>query len=495
MSKNLNASGGANTSYNPFLYVGTDGKLRGEVFGAPIAPITTGQAVNDNKWHHVILAVAATTQTLYLDGVKVGTKTGSSVNDTWGPAYAYIGTGAASSAYWPGTTGTWMPFNGSIDEVAIYNTVFTDANVAAQDNPAPAAGLVTPTYDYRGNMTGLNGDTYTYDSAGRHLTTVHGTTAVTYMRDATNTVVARTDSATGVTTRYSGDAVLDTSNTVIERTITLPGGVLVTKRTAGDVWSYPNIHGDVVATANATGVKQGTTLAYDPYGNTTTLPDNSNGNWDYGWVGNNSKGTEHATGLVVNIEMGARIYNPTLGRFLSVDPIEGGTTTNDYGYVPDVINQFDLTGLGCSWYNAVCQVKTHWRGIAKAVVFVGGISAGFACTATVACAVAVGAAAAAASYALGNAGTRKFRWAGFITSTAVGGAFGGIGFASQGFAGSATSNATEAGFWAQGAMNKYTVRALVPAFKAFAYGTAWITSFSVSYGGQAACFVANRAYC
>ena len=63
MSKNLNASGGANTSYNPFLYVGTDGKLRGEVFGAPIAPITTGQAVNDNKWHHVILAVAATAQT------------------------------------------------------------------------------------------------------------------------------------------------------------------------------------------------------------------------------------------------------------------------------------------------------------------------------------------------------------------------------------------------------------------------------------------------
>ena len=123
--------------------------------------------------------------------------------------------------------------------------------------------------------------------------------------------------------------------------------------------------------ALATGVKQGTTLAYDPYGNTTALPDNSNGNWDYGWVGNNSKGTEHATGLVVNIEMGARIYNPTLGRFLSVDPIEGGTTTNDYGYVGDPINQFDLTGkfsCGGWWRASLCSAgragKTVGRGAA-----------------------------------------------------------------------------------------------------------------------------------
>ena len=121
--------------------------------------------------------------------------------------------------------------------------------------------------------------------------------------------------------------------------------------------------------ALATGVKQGTTLAYDPYGNTTTLPDNSNGNWDYGWVGNNSKGTEHATGLVVNIEMGARIYNPTLGRFLSVDPIEGGTTTNDYGYVGDPINQFDLTGECGTWGNPFKKCSKGHKG---SVGFLGG---------------------------------------------------------------------------------------------------------------------------
>jgi RHS repeat-associated protein len=175
--------------------------------------------------------------------------------------------------------------------------------------------------------------------------------------------------ATSSETRYSyegdgdsPDATLNSSSVVTERTIPLVGGTLLTKRSGGDVWSYPNIHGDVVATANSTGVKQGATRNYDPFGEALGgVPDNSAGNFDFGWLGSHQRVIEAEAGIAT-IEMGARPYVPGAGRFLSVDPVEGGCA-NDYAYVGgDPLSQFDLDGTYCYTHGPPARGDRPWYG-------------------------------------------------------------------------------------------------------------------------------------
>ncbi|MGN9813525.1 LamG-like jellyroll fold domain-containing protein [Micromonospora sp. BQ11] len=139
------ALGTAATSGVPVLYTGTDGRLRGQFAGGTIAPITSTVAVNDNKWHHVVLSSMGTTQTLYLDGVKVGERTGQTIEHS---LLTFNQVGAASATTptsWPGWgSAVQRHFAGVIDEVAVYSRPLGPDTVGAHFRYAkPAAQQLT----------------------------------------------------------------------------------------------------------------------------------------------------------------------------------------------------------------------------------------------------------------------------------------------------------------------------------------------------------------
>ncbi|MEU1310133.1 LamG-like jellyroll fold domain-containing protein [Streptomyces cinnamoneus] len=202
------------TDWNPSLLVDADGKLRGQLWhGGSGKPIISGTAVTDNEWHHVVITGGSTSQSLYLDGTKVGSLNEPSKPETM--AHTYLG-GGYSSEGWDGQKPGTRYFTGDLDEAAFYPKELTEDQVGEHYRAMRYSGVSSLTStisvtDPTGRTSSVSYDalrgqrpvtatdaeggrtTYTYDTGGflHTVTDPNGHFAVTG-HDARGNTVSKT---------------------------------------------------------------------------------------------------------------------------------------------------------------------------------------------------------------------------------------------------------------------------------------------------------------
>lgn len=241
------------------------------------------------------------------------------------------------------------------------------------------AGTTTAGYDTHGNQISDGPTTLDWDTSDR-VTAVHTPTGTTtYSYDPLDRLARAQTASSDDRFLYDGynDSPAATRNAAGATTqafVNLPGGTTLTISGAGNAWGYADLHGHTVARTTDTGTLLGTRTSYDPWGATLSAPTSGATAAEFAAYAGAGKITDTTTGYIF---MGARLYNPTQGRFLTTDPQHGGCA-NNYVYAHgDPFTQQDITGQACwtSWLGLGLGALSLIAGIA-AIPLTGGLSLG-----------------------------------------------------------------------------------------------------------------------
>ncbi len=177
---------------------------------------------------------------------------------------------------------------------------------------------------------------FSLDGSDR-VSTIKGYTDTVQLVETLNHYDSDADSPAWTQTKTRPDATTAWTTTWNRYASDLAGGLAVDIDNTGTaVLQLTNLHGDIVATTTLGQAGINTYTETNEYGQ----PKTGSTGGRYGWLGTHQRDTSVVGGLTL---MGARLYNPGTGRFLSIDPIPGGND-NRYTYPSDPVNLSDTSG-------------------------------------------------------------------------------------------------------------------------------------------------------
>lgn len=244
----------------------------------------------------------------------------------------------------------------SLDGVKDHRYWYDDHNRLSNVMDAEGGTVVGLSYDVQGNLSRKNGQGYSFDLGNRlrevlgkerYLYGSGGMRAASVDAEGLRVLSQYGDSGALVYQERRGEGALEY--------VSANNSVIAIRKGGSVLYQHADALGSTVATTSSSGAVE-ERVAYEPYG--ASLGASIDG---VGYAGHVMDGP---TGLVY---MEQRYYEPTLGRFLSIDPVgalkDPAAMFNRYKYGLNNPYKFvDLDGRAESpaWMRAVFPGQAHW---------------------------------------------------------------------------------------------------------------------------------------